>query len=192
MEEGLTALEERVDRLESVLGQFMVQTNITLKKLGEEITRLSKQWEEDRKAMNKRWGELANKMGTLVEDIFFPSFEIVLKKYFNVTPKLLTHTVKFRKDGRTLEIDILAYTEDKAFIVEVKSSPDRKGYVEDFIEKLKTLSEFIPDIEKYKVVPIYAGLTMEEKTIAKLTENNIYVMVVKGDILEIVNFEEIK
>lgn len=26
----------------------------------------------DRKAMNKRWGELANKMGTVVEDIVAP------------------------------------------------------------------------------------------------------------------------
>ncbi|MBC7320006.1 hypothetical protein H5T89_05120, partial [bacterium] len=108
------------------------------------------------------------------------------------TPKLLTHTVKFRKDGKTLEIDILAYTEDKAFIVEVKSSPDRKGYVEDFMEKLKSLPEFIPEIEKYRVVPIYAGLSMEETTIELLTKNSIYAMVVKGDILEIVNFEKIQ
>ena len=26
----------------------------------------------DRKAMNKRWGELANKMGTVVEDLVAP------------------------------------------------------------------------------------------------------------------------
>ncbi len=74
---------------------------------------MGKQWEEDRKAMNKRWEDLANKMGTLVEDIFFPSFDIVLKKYFNITPRLLTHKVTYRKNSKTLEIDILAYIEDK-------------------------------------------------------------------------------
>jgi len=198
MEERLIAVEERVDRLESVLGQFIVHTDIALKKLEGEVTRLSKQWEEmskqwqeERKAMNKRWGELANKMGTLVEDIFFPSFEIVLKKYFNVTPRLLTHTVKFRKNGKNLEIDILAYTEKEVFIVEVKSSPNRKNYIEEFIEKLNVLPEFMPDINKYRVVPIYAGLSMDESTVEALTEKGIYAMVVKGDILEIVNFEQV-
>lgn len=36
MEERLAIVEEKVDRLESVLGQFIVQTDITLKKLGED------------------------------------------------------------------------------------------------------------------------------------------------------------
>ncbi|MGC8890574.1 MAG: hypothetical protein ACP5PC_07750 [bacterium] len=165
---------------------------MALKSLKGEVTRMSKQWEEERREMNKRWVELANKMGTLVEDIFFPSFEIVLKKYFNVTPRLLTHTAKFRKDGKNLEIDILAYTEKEVFIVEVKSSPDRKNYIEEFIEKLKILPEFMPEINNSKVVPIYAGLSMEESTVELLTEKGIYAMVVKGDILEIVNFESLK
>ncbi|MGC8890919.1 MAG: hypothetical protein ACP5PC_09580, partial [bacterium] len=80
----------------------------------------------------------------------------------------------------------------EVFIVEVKSSPDRAGYVDDFIEKLKILPEFMPEIKDYKVIPIYAGLTMSDKTVEYLTKNNIYAMIVKGDILEIVNFEDLK
>ncbi|MGC8972035.1 MAG: hypothetical protein ACP5K2_07540 [bacterium] len=205
----METVAQRVDRLEQVMIELAEQSKITQR----EVARLSSEMLEFKKEMrefkdemrafkdemrvfkdemNKRWGDLANKMGTLVEDIFFPSFEIVLKKYFNVTPRLLAHTVKFRKDGKNLEIDILAYTEKEVFIVEVKSSPDRKNYIDEFIEKLKMLPEFMPEINNSKVVPIYAGLSMEESTVELLTEKGIYAMVVKGDILEIVNFESLK
>ncbi|MBC7319998.1 hypothetical protein H5T89_05080 [bacterium] len=199
MEERLLAVEERVDRLESILGHFIVQTNIALKKLEEEVTRLGKQWEEmskrweeDRKAMNKRWGELANKMGTLVEDIFAPSLDLAVEKYFNVKLKDIIQRRIVRRDDREIEIDLLAYSDDCVFIVEVKSSPDRVGYVDNFIEKLKELPEILPELKRYKIVPIYAGLSMRENTIEYLTKNNIYAMVVKGDILEIVNFEVLR
>ena len=142
--------------------------------------------------MNKRWGELANKMGTLVEDIFIPSFDIMLKRYFGVTPKRTGSRMKLRNDNREIELDIVGFTEDKVFIVEVKSSPDRQGYVEEFIEKLRVLPEFLPEIESYEVVPIYAGLSMSESTIERLTKNNIYALIVKGDILEIANFDKVK
>ncbi|MGB9681966.1 MAG: hypothetical protein ACPL1I_03150 [bacterium] len=160
--------------------------------VNEDRKRLIKQWEEERREMYKRWGELANKMGTLVEDIFFPSFEIMLKRYFNVIPKRVSSRMKLRDKDREIELDIVGFTEKEVFIVEVKSSPDRAGYVDDFIEKLKVLPDFMPEIKDYKVIPIYAGLTMSDKTIEYLTKNNIYAMVVKGDILEIVNFEDLK
>jgi hypothetical protein len=142
--------------------------------------------------MNKRWGELANKMGTLVEDIFIPSFDIMLKRYFGVTPKRISSRMKLRNENREIELDIVGFTEDKVFIVEVKSSPDRQGYIDDFIEKLRVLPEFLPEIKSYEVVPIYAGLTMSESTIESLTKNNIYALIVRGDILEIVNFDKVK
>jgi len=35
-------------------------------------------------SLNKRWGDLANKMGTLVEDIFALLIDIVIEKCFGV------------------------------------------------------------------------------------------------------------
>ena len=233
MEERLVAVEERVDRLESVLGQFIVHTDIALKKLEEEITRLGRQWEEERKEMNKRWGELANKMGTLAEDIVAPNISGIAREYFGCsdikdfmvrrrkkntkdaskvrefdviavcddkviinetksTPKRTSSRMKLRNENREIELDIVGFTEDKAFIVEVRSSPDRQGYIDEFIEKLRVLPEFLPEIKSYEVVPIYAGLTMSESTIEYLTKNNIYALIVKGDILEIANFDKVK
>ena len=205
----METVAQRVDRLEQVMIELAEQSKITQR----EVARLSTEmlefkdemraFKEEMRAfkdemrafkdeMNKRWGELANKMGTLVEDIFIPSFDIMLKRYFGVTPKRISSRMKLRNKNSEIELDIVGFTEDKVFIVEVKSSPDRQGYIDDFIEKLRVLPEFLPEIKSYEVVPIYAGLTMSESTIESLTKNNIYALIVNGDILEIVNFDKVK
>jgi DNA-binding Lrp family transcriptional regulator len=184
----METVAQRVDRLEQVMIELAEQSKITQR----EVARLSIEMRAFKDEMNKRWGELANKMGTLVEDIFIPSFDIMLKRYFGVTPKRISSRMKLRNENREIELDIVGFTEDKVFIVEVKSSPDRQGYIDDFIEKLRVLPEFLPEIKSYEVVPIYAGLTMSESTIESLTKNNIYALIVNGDILEIVNFDKVK
>ncbi|MCS5695463.1 hypothetical protein [Desulfofundulus thermocisternus] len=138
--------------------------------------------------MNKKWGELARKMGTLIEDIFVPSIDLAIEKYFHVVVKDVMPRRKIRRDGRTFEVDILALAGDLAFVVEVKASPNRVEYVHDFMEKLSQLPEFIPEVRDKKTVPIYAALDMAGSTVDLLTKNGIYAMVVQGDILEIVNF----
>ena len=76
-------VEEGIDRLETILASFMEQTNSAIGRLEGIIERMEQEGARDReaaardrevaarerRAMNKRWGELANKMGTVVEDI---------------------------------------------------------------------------------------------------------------------------
>jgi hypothetical protein len=58
-----------------------------------------------KKEMDKKWGELARKMGTLIEDIFIPSFDLAVEKYFNVIPKDVMPGRMIRKNGDTIEIE---------------------------------------------------------------------------------------
>jgi len=146
------------------------------------------------KRMNKQWGELANKLGTLVEDIFAPSVDIAIQNYFKCIPDVIDVRKLVRKDERSLEIDILALCrkEKRAFIFEVKSNPDRVEYIEWFKEKLRAIDEFLPELEGYEKVGIYGGLMIREETVKRLTKEGIYAMEMRGDILEIVNVEEVK
>ena len=80
-------VEHRVDTLESILGQFIVDTKAAFLRLERSQTNLHQEMqdfkdemrtfkdeaESDRKRMNKQWGELANKVGTAVEDIVAPN-----------------------------------------------------------------------------------------------------------------------
>lgn len=208
----MEAVEQKVSELEKAMMELVYQSRLTemnLNSLSKEmrefkdemrefkntsemnLNRLSEEMQKSRDAINKQWGDLARKMGTLVEDIFIPSFEPMIEKYFNLTIKDVMPRRKVRKNGETLEVDILAYADEKAFVVEVKASPDKVDYVNDFIKKLKTLPDFLPEIKSYQVIPMYAALDMDKGTINLLTKNHIYALIVKGDILELVNFQEV-
>lgn len=132
-------------------------------------------------------------MGTLAEDIFLPSIDQAIKRYFNIDCNDICGYRIIRNEEDYLEIDILAISKKTkhAFIVKVKYDPDREEYINRFLEKLNKVPRFLPELEGYNIIGIYAGLDMKEETINILTKNKLYAMVVKGDILEIVNFEKI-
>ncbi len=198
----MSTAAQKLSDLERGLMELVYQSRLSeikIKELAEEMNDFKDEMKEfkeemrqSKRDMDKKWGDLARKMGTLIEDIFIPSFDLAVEKYFHLTPSDVMPRRKIRKNGDTLEVDILAYAGEMAFVVEVKASPNRLEYVHDFIAKLKTLPDFLPEIQKYQTVPIYAALDMEDKTIALLTRNKIYAMVVRGDILELVNFRELE
>jgi len=145
-------------------------------------------------SLNQAWGNLANRMGTLVEDIFAPSIDIALSKYFQAVPDVIDTRKKVRINGSSLEIDILAVERKKkrAFIVEIKGSPDRGEYVESFLEKLERVPRFLPELTDFQRIGIYAALNMQEETVKLLTRKGLYAMVFRGNVLEIVNFQDLQ
>jgi len=194
MEERLVAVEERVDRLESVLGQFIVHTDIALKKLEEEITRLGRQWEEERKEMNKRWGELANKMGTLAEDIVAPNISGIAREYFgcsDIKDFMVRRRKKNTKDAsKVREFDVIAVCDDKVIINETKSNP-KIEYINEFINVLKEIYDYFPEYRGKKIIPIFSSLYIPEDLVTYLTKNRIYAMAMKDDTMDLLNFEQV-
>lgn len=204
-------LEERVDTLENILAQFIAHTDRLgnemkdfkdemsdfkewSKKNIESLNKTTQKLEANIETMNKQWGNLANKLGTLVEDIFIPSIDIAIEKYFNCSPDIIERK-KIKKGGKVvIEIDILALCEEKkkAFIVEVKASPDYLENIESFIKLLEVAPHYLPEIKGYEVIKLYGGLSMKNETINRLTNLGIYAMVVRGDVLSISNFEELQ
>ncbi|WP_369018052.1 hypothetical protein QBE54_09995 [Thermatribacter velox] len=214
----MAALKERVDKLEEALMRLVYiqqKTEIELqefKKEMQDFKREMKDFKDEMKAfkdemldfkewskkniesLNQQWGNLANRLGTLVEDIFAPSIGQAIEKYFGVFPDVIDTKKLVRKEGKSLEIDILALCEKEkvAYVVEVKANPDRKEYIDDFLKKLKEIPSFLPYLEGYVLQGIYAGLNMKEETVKLLTRKKLYAMVFRGDILEIVNFEDVR
>ncbi|RKO65646.1 NERD domain-containing protein [Desulfofundulus salinus] len=183
------AYESRLTEIKlKQLAEGMEEFKAEMKAFKDEMKAFKDEMKAFKDEINKKWGELARKMGTLIEDIFVPSIDLAIEKYFHVVVKDVMPCRKIRRDGRTFEVDILALAGDLAFVVEVKASPNRVEYVHDFMEKLSQLPGFIPEVRDKKIVPIYAALDMAGSTVDLLTKNGIYAMVVRGDILEIVNF----
>ncbi len=185
-----TELEEKVDRLEALLGEFIIHTKMAFTRLERSLDRM----EEDRRQMNRQWGELANKMGTLVEDIVAPNIPRIAKEYFGCEDvEFFGIRVKKRNQkarAKKREFDVIAVCDDRVIINETKSTP-RIDYINDFIEALKEFYDYFPEYKEKKIIPIFASLYISDDIVSFLTKNGIYAMGMKEDTMNLINFSEI-
>ncbi|MEJ5283920.1 MAG: hypothetical protein WHS77_02610 [Brevinematales bacterium] len=139
-----------------------------------------------RQEMNKKWGDLARKMGTIAEDIIAPGAPEALMKKFGVdTLDLMVRRKIKDKNKNTEEFDIIILGDDeKVYLIEVKSTPTA-DYVLDVLDKAKKLKEMV--YHDKEIVPIFGSLYIDEDIKKFATKNNIYVIGMKGDYLEILN-----
>ncbi len=151
----------------------------------------------DRKEMNKRWGELSNKMGTVVEDIISPATRPVIIKYFKCDPDFIGVRLQKKKvddnnNTKREEFDIVATCKDKVILIEVKTTL-RPQYIDDFKDKIKRFREFFPEYKEKKLIPILASLSIDSNFLNLLTKEHIYAMAYKEwEYMDILNFEELK
>ncbi len=147
--------------------------------------------EADRKRMNKQWGELANKMGTIVEDIVAPGLGGVARQYFQVED-FDFFAVRLRKlntEGTLRrEFDVVAETREFIFIIETKATP-RTEYISDFIKLIPELKSWFPVIGEKQLIPIFASLYLSKENISYLSKNNIPAMAMRDDGMDLYNPE---
>lgn len=213
-------LEERVERLERLAEYFIeemadfkkwvvrflseykreVDRQIreykeeTDRKIAEYRAETDKQIREYKQENNKRWGELANKLGTIVEDIIYPAFRPVIRKYFGCEPEKTFMRLEYtnRQKGIYEEFDAVAVCEDKVFLLEVKSTP-REKHIEEFKEKAKRFLQYFSEFGDKKLILIMASLSFKEDFVKQLSKANIYAMAYREwEYMDILNFEEVK
>jgi hypothetical protein len=230
-------VQEKIGYLESVLGQYIVNSDMALSRLERNISNLSSEMQDfkeemkvfkdemraqsqnftgemtsfkdemkdfkafvladieesraDRKAMNKKWGELANKMGTVVEDIVAPCVGGVAREYFQVN-ELDFFAVRLRKKNASgtlyREFDVVAESEKYLFIVETKSTP-RTSYIQDFIDLIPEVGEWFPQARSKTVIPVFSSLYIPEDSVRFLTRNRIFALAMKDDNMDLLNPE---
>jgi hypothetical protein len=168
-----------------------------MKDFKDEMKDFKDEMKDFKKNANKQWGELANKMGTIVEDLISPSTIPTLERYFkcSIDYKAINIRKKLKKENINAEFDIVASSDEckKVFLIEVKSTP-RKSYIDEFKEKnIELFKRLFNEYKSYEIIPMFASIAMDEVTIKYLTSKNIYALVYKDwDYMDILNFDEMK
>jgi hypothetical protein len=182
-------MRESKSHTDSVISELSME----MREFKNEMQIFKKESEENRRDMNRQWGALANKMGTIVEDIVAPATRLVIKKYFEC--EILTRNLRsFRriKGGKEIEVDVVVECENKVFMIEVRSSPDSQ-YVNEIIKKASKFLEFFPEYSDKEVIPIFAGLTFDDNVIKYATKKGLYVMAYREwEYMDIINFDKVK
>jgi hypothetical protein len=195
----MPTIHERVDTLEDVLRQFIINTNRfedEMRVFKDEMRVFKDGVEKDRRRMNKQWGELANKMGTIVEDIVAPNIKGIAERYFGceeIEDFMVRRYKKNTKDRtKRREFDVIAVCDDKVIFNETKATI-RPEYIDNFINfiKDKEFFDYFPEYKDKKIIPIFSSLYLQDNVVDTLTKANIYAMAMKDDTMDLLNFKDI-
>ena len=205
------AVEERVDNLETILARFMAntdesisRTNQSVARTEESIARLERIVEvqaqeaaRERREMNKRWGELANKMGTVVEDIVAPSIRRLAREVFACGDlvRFTTRQTVTRSDdrSRTREFDALYVGTRAVLLNETKSSP-RSEDARAFVEFLRNreFALYFPEYGRLPIVPAFSSLSIPEDMVTYLTRRGIYAVAMGDEAMQVLNLKAVR
>ena len=192
----MSKTEQRVSVIENDLKEIahaQRRNEIFLERFSWEMREFKDENRADRREMNRKWGELANKMGTLVEDIILPGFPGILRRYFGAEPGTVMPGVRRRHPGdpsRVREFDIVAVDDTRLFLNETKASP-RMNYAEDFVARRHEVFEYFPEYADRELVPFFSALSIPQDVAAYLTAHRCYALTMGDEHLVIVNFDEV-
>lgn len=147
-----------------------------------------------KKENDRRWGDLANKMGTLVEDIVAPSLPRIVRQDFGcseIDDIMLRRRVRNKSNpAQVREFDAIVVAGDMVFINETKSNPNSEK-VYDFIQVLHTVHEFLPEYQNKRIIPLFSSLYIPEDILNLLTKNKIFALALGEDTMQVLNLEQI-
>ncbi|MDE0219133.1 MAG: hypothetical protein OXJ90_07675, partial [Spirochaetaceae bacterium] len=167
----------------------------------EEAARVREEMKEqaarERKEMNQRWGELANKMGTIVEDIVAPSIRRLAREVFDCGDlrTFYTRVVRTRSDdpSREREFDAL-YVGTKAVLLNETKATARPEYARAFVRFLESgeFARYVPEYPELPIVPVFSSLSIPADVVTYLTRRGIYAVAMGDEAMQVLNLDEVR
>lgn len=208
----MPSVEERVETPETVLKEAIraltashIQTEREFREFKEEMLDFKNEMltfkgemvvfknetKEDTVKFYKQLGDIANKQGTIVEDMVAPNIPTIAHEYFQCADLYffgLRITKKNSKDkSKSREFDIIAATDDTLIVNETKSTP-KIEYINEFIEVLKDVYDYFPEHKGKKIIPVFSSLYIPENVVSYLTRMKLYAMAIKDDTMDLLNY----
>jgi len=197
----MPAVEERVDRLEEAIDRFVanvgvefnklynsqMRTEAELREFKDEMRAFKDEMRNDRREMNRKWGDLANKLGTMVEDLVYPSLPRVIKETSGQEPDHIWARYKRRlSHGRLKEFDAIALTQDLVYLNSTKATL-RSSDVDAFIAEIATFRDYFPEHRDLPLVGILATLAVDESVLSYAEKEGFLVLAAGDEVMEVKN-----
>ncbi len=152
------------------------------KKLIQENALSLKETEKLVKRVSQDIGNLGNKFGSFNEALVFPSLEKLFAEQFHC--KSISQNQKFLMNGDSIEIDMLAISNEACYIIEIKSKyrKDDLRQILSSIEKFKINS---PEHKDKKIYGVIMATEFNKDNIKELEKNGIYFISITDDIVKL-------
>ena len=158
---------------------------------------MKQQADRERREMNKRWGELANKMGTVVEDIVAPSIQRLAREVFDCgEPQYFGTRVSLSRGddrSRRREFDALYVGTRAVLLNETKSSP-RASDARRFAAFLESgeFACYFPQYRKLPIVAAFSSLSIPDDLVTYLTRRGIYAIAMGDEAMQVLNLDAVR
>ncbi len=162
------------DRRMAETDRRMAETDRRIARRMEEIDRILAENARQIARTDKQLGKLGNKFGSFAEGMALPSMEKILYNQFNMD--VVTPRAKARLNGRTIEIDVMAYdngSRNELYIVEVKSHLTREG-IDQILKTIEEFPKFFSAHRDRTVYGIIAAVDIPQNIRAEVLKQGLY------------------
>jgi len=206
--------EERVDRLEVLFQQLVVQVTETSRavlrmerttevmKVQAEMDRkesaeFRQRAEKDRRELARQLADISDRQGTIVEDLIAPSLRRLATAQLDCGSEVFwgMRISKNRTDdsGRRREFDAFFVGEKAVMLNETKTTA-RPEYATAFVDFLHSgeFNLYFPEYRDRKIVPVFSSLYMAADLITYLTKQKIYAVGMGDETMRVLNLDEVR
>ena len=192
------AMDYRVSSLEKAMAEMAreaAQTSREMREFKNEMREAAARSEREMRVfqvqLNKKWGELSNKLGTMAEDLVAPSVPRILRETVGCPDGPIDSAVRVQRHsvidyGRTQEFDVVATCGEYALINETKSAL-QPGDIAQFTKLLEEVREFIPEFADKKVIGAIGSLYVDPSLVTHGERAGLIVLGFGDDVMQVLN-----
>jgi hypothetical protein len=188
-------LKASAERQERTIDEMKEDTRLMhedTRRMKEDTRRMkedTRRMKEDTRRMKQAWGDLANKMGTIAEDVVAPNIPRLAVEEFGLTEveDMLPRARRTSRRGekRWREYDIVCAGTGKVIVVEVKSTPTLEK-IRATPERLREFFDFFPEYEGRELIGVFASWSLDEKLLPAISEAGLYGIAMGEDTMDVV------
>jgi hypothetical protein len=173
---------------QSELTAAQKETDLLLKEVSQqqkENAQQQKKTDRQLKELGKQIGGLGAKFGSFTEGLALPSMEKILRQRFGM--EVVSPSVRVSKEGRHMEIDVLAYANgnlNTVYVVEVKSHA-REESITQLKSILQRFRTFFPEHKDKQLYGILAAVDMSLELREKTLQEGFYVARIHDQVFEL-------
>jgi hypothetical protein len=149
----------------------------------------TRRMKEDTRRMKQAWGDLANKMGTVAEDVVAPNIpRLAIEEFgFGEVEDLMVRVSRASRRGkkRRREWDVICSGPEKVIVVEVKSTPSIDK-IREVPDRLAEFFDFFPGYDDRELIGIFASWSIRSELLPVISASGLFGIAMGEDTMEIV------
>ena len=140
-----------------------------------------------RRQANQEWGRLANRLGSLVEDLIQPALPVLVEEWEGRRPEHFGINLRRRlAGGREREYDAMAAVGNHLYVASIKSVLHSRD-VDRFVAGLGALRLFFPEYEQYRLIGVLAAPAVEMNVVKRAEKRGLYCLAIGLNLMDVQN-----